>query len=103
MRAAQYRQFEEVNKAWCKLMNEVFKNPLIKDKHNNPGNLKMMKSHNAKMDDIQAALDAYLDEKRVCFPRFYFISNDELLQILADTKDITKVERHLPKIFQAIY
>ena len=34
---------------------------------------------NDAMDRIQKNLDAYLEEKRGEFPRFYFISNEELL------------------------
>jgi dynein heavy chain, axonemal len=35
--------------------------------------------YNQGMERIQKSLDAYMDEKRVQFPRFYFLSNDELL------------------------
>lgn len=38
---------------------------------------------NENMEDIQKKVEEYLDEKRVSFPRLYFISNDELLNLLS--------------------
>ncbi|POM71269.1 Dynein heavy chain, partial [Phytophthora palmivora] len=58
--------------------------------------------HNSSLERIEKSLEDYLEVKRRAFPRFYFISNDELLEILAHAKEPQVVQRHLPKCFDAL-
>ena len=43
-----------------------------------------------------------MDGKRRAFPRFYFVAQNDLLDILSNGNNPGKVMVHMPKIFQAI-
>ena len=56
-----------------------------------------------QLEKISRSLDSYLEEKRVTFPRFYFIANDELLKILANASDLKQIEKYITKCFENMY
>nr|XP_054751474.1 dynein axonemal heavy chain 6-like isoform X1 [Lytechinus pictus]XP_054751475.1 dynein axonemal heavy chain 6-like isoform X1 [Lytechinus pictus] len=99
---AEAKMFMQVDKSWKEIMRKVNRLPLAIRAATQPGLLETFKNNNALLDQIQKCLEAYLESKRAVFPRFYFLSNDELLEILSQTRNPHAVQPHLRKCFDAI-
>ncbi len=56
-----------------------------------------------RLDRCQRSLNDFLEEKRSSFPRFYFIGDDDLLQILGQATRPAVIQAHLKKLFAGIH
>ncbi|KMR01925.1 dynein heavy chain axonemal [Lasius niger] len=70
--------------------------------HIPPGLLEILNKLNDKLEALQLALEQYLETKRRVFPRLYFVSNDDILEILAHSKRPDLMQSHIRKLFANI-
>ena len=63
----------------------------------------MLNSMLEKLERCQKSLNDFLEEKRSSFPRFYFIGDDDLLQILGQATKPAIIQTHLKKLFAGIH
>lgn len=97
------KKFFKVDKSFKTLMRRTSKYPgCLEPIETGNRVLLMLKESNAELERIQKSLEEYLETKRAAFPRFYFLSNEELLEILSQTRDPQAVQPHLGKCFDAI-
>lgn len=78
-------------------MGETLRDPVIKKCCEAPNRLKELQNISDGLEKCQKSLNDYLDSKRNAFPRFFFISDDELLSILGSSDPLC-VQEHMIKV-----
>ncbi|XP_066905838.1 dynein axonemal heavy chain 6 isoform X4 [Halyomorpha halys] len=96
------KMFLIVDKSYKNIMRNTYKNPAAMPACTIPGLFEELQKDNSLLEEILKCLEAYLECKRVIFPRFYFLSNEELIEILAQTRNPHAVQPFLNKCFDAM-
>ncbi|KAJ3375748.1 Dynein heavy chain 2, axonemal [Allomyces arbusculus] len=94
--------FDLVNNRWKDILNGLNSNKNVVHAVETPGLLELLQDMFVKLEKVQKSLDMYLETKRQFFPRFYFLSNDDLLEILGQARDPPAVQPHMKKCFDGI-
>ena len=98
----EYKQFDQVSKLWLDLMRKTNTDSSALKSACAPKLKGQLEKANATLEKINKNLEDYLETKRAAFLRFFFLSNDELLEILAEARNPQAVQPHLIKWFDSI-
>ncbi|KAM4540607.1 dynein axonemal heavy chain 2-like [Fundulus diaphanus] len=96
------REFAAVSDNWKTIMSRLHKDKKALQGTHHPGLLENLSDMSTKLEEILKALDMYLETKRQIFPRFYFLSNDDVLEILGQSQNPEAMQPHMKKCFDNI-
>ncbi|KAH9093104.1 hypothetical protein Ae201684P_008767 [Aphanomyces euteiches] len=96
------KRFATVDKNWRQTLQGAKAKPSVLNFCNNDKLLDRFQESNKFLEQVQKGLSDFLETKRSSFSRFYFLSNEELLSILSESKDVKLVQPHLKKCFEGI-
>lgn len=95
-------RFQSISSEFLQLMKKVSKNPMIIDVMNIPGVQRSLERLSDLLGKIQKALGEYLERERSSFPRFYFVGDEDLLEIIGNSKNILRLQKHFKKMFAGV-
>ncbi|XP_047669676.1 dynein axonemal heavy chain 11 [Tachysurus fulvidraco] len=91
--------FQGIHLDFQELMIKVVETANVIEVTNQPGYLDNLEALQQRLSVCEKALAEYLETKRLTFPRFYFVSAADLLEIVSKGTKPRQVTRHLLKLF----
>ncbi|XP_025833356.1 dynein heavy chain, cytoplasmic [Agrilus planipennis] len=95
-------RFQSISSEFLGLMKKVSKSPMVMDVLNIPGVQRSLERLADLLGKIQKALGEYLERERTSFPRFYFVGDEDLLEIIGNSKNIARLQKHFKKMFAGV-
>ena len=95
--------FAKADKSYKEIVRGLRESTNVKFVCNKEGLLAKINEANEWLEQVEKGLNDYIEKKKVLFPRFYFLSNETLLKILSETKDLNRVKENLKNIFENIH
>ncbi|XP_066093696.1 dynein axonemal heavy chain 17 isoform X2 [Saccopteryx bilineata] len=96
------KSFDDIDMEFKALMEDAVKTPNVVEATNKPDLYNKLEDLKKRLAMCEKALAEYLETKRLAFPRFYFVSSADLLDILSNGNDPVEVSRHLSKLFDSL-
>ncbi|XP_070937840.1 dynein axonemal heavy chain 17 [Macaca nemestrina] len=96
------QRFDDIDQEFKALMEDAVKTPNVVEATSKPGLYDKLEALKKSLAMCEKALSEYLETKRLAFPRFYFVSSADLLDILSNGNDPVEVSRHLSKLFDSL-
>lgn len=95
-------RFQSMSSEFLALMKKVAKSPKVMDVLNIPAVQRSLERLADLLGKIQKALGEYLERERTSFPRFYFVGDEDLLEIIGNSKNIARLQKHFKKMFAGV-
>lgn len=96
-------RFANINSEFMAVLKKVYRSPQVLEVLNIPDVQRSLERLADLLNKIQKALGEYLEKERIAFPRFYFVGDEDLLEIIGNANDTLRIEKHLRKMFAGIY
>ena len=95
-------RFASISTEFLTLMKKVGKSPMVMDVLNIQGVQRSLERLADLLGKIQKALGEYLERERSSFPRFYFVGDEDLLEIIGNSKNVPRLQKHFKKMFAGV-
>jgi dynein heavy chain 2 len=96
-------RFKRIDKEFRSLLGEVEKDNRVMPLTKKPGLKSTLNNLLDQLKLCQKALSEFLEEKREAFPRFYFLGDEDLLEILGQATKPSVIQAHLKKLYAGIH